>query len=121
MRIAERIQQIRLEQAFSLADVAARAGMPASLIDRLENGRDVPTIEMLDTLAGALDVPEHRFFYDEAELLRTPRLTPRVPLRELMERCQRRAVPAHLSKPRSSVVVVIRALLDWITRPPGRK
>jgi len=57
MRMALRIKRIRLERSVSLEAVEAKAGLAAGLMARLEKGRQVPTLEMLDALADALDVP----------------------------------------------------------------
>jgi len=85
--MAARIQRIRLERSMTLEEVEAKTGLTTSFMARLEKGRDVPTLEMLDTLADALDVPVHVFFYDAAVPDLTPRLTPRPALKELAEEC----------------------------------
>jgi len=74
MRMAERIQQIRLACWVTLEDVEAKTGFTKSQMVRLETGQEVPTLEMLDTLAEALDVPIFVFFYDTAEPKSAPRL-----------------------------------------------
>jgi len=76
----------------TLEDVETKTGFTRTLMARLEKGREVPTLEMLDVLADALDVPVHVFFYDTAEWELTPRLTPRPTLQELAEECQSPAV-----------------------------
>lgn len=119
MRIADRIKQIRHECVLSLEDVAARAGLAKRLIARLENGQEVPTLEMLDNLADALGVPVYRFFFDDVEFVRTPKLTPGMTLKELIERCQQRAERAQLSKSKNPVAAVMRAFPDRAARPPG--
>jgi transcriptional regulator with XRE-family HTH domain len=85
MRMAVRIQRIRLECSVTLEDLEAKTGLAKGLVARLEKGQEVPTLEMLDTLAQALDVPIHVFFYDTAARELTPRLTPRLALKELAE------------------------------------
>jgi transcriptional regulator with XRE-family HTH domain len=87
MRMAVRIQRIRLGCSMTLEDVEAKTGLTESLMARLEKGREVPTLEMLDTLAGALNVPVHMFFFDTPKPESTPRLTPRVAFKELTEEC----------------------------------
>ncbi len=87
MRMAARIRRIRLERWMTLEDVEAKTGITASLMARLEKGREVPTLEMLDTLAEALNVPVHVFFFDTPDPESTPRLTPRPALQELAEEC----------------------------------
>jgi transcriptional regulator with XRE-family HTH domain len=98
MRIAERIKQIRHESVVSIEDFAAKTGLAKSLIARLENGQAVPTLEMLEDLADAAGVPVYRFFFDDVQLVRTPKLTPRVTWKELLEGRELEAVPIPLSK-----------------------
>jgi len=83
MRVAARIQRIRLERSMSLEEVEAKTGLANSFMVRLEEGREVPTLEMLDTLAEGLDVPIHVFFYDLAVPEPTPALTSPLALQEL--------------------------------------
>ena len=85
MRIAARIQRIRLERSMTLEDVEAKTGFTTSVVTRLEKGREVPTLEVLDTLAAALNVPVHMFFFDPSDPQPTPRLTPRLGFQELAE------------------------------------
>jgi len=108
MRIAARIQRIRLERSMTLEDVEAKTGLTTSLMTRLEKGREVPTLEMLDTLAGALEVPVHAFFFDTSEPESTPRLTPRPALQELAEEFYS-PTSALLSDPERSVLAAIKA------------
>ena len=53
MVIAKRIRGLREQKCLSLDDLAARAGLPASVISRLEDGREIPTCEVLERLAEA--------------------------------------------------------------------
>jgi len=85
MRLAARIQRIRLQRSVTLEELEAKTNLPKRLMARLEKGQEVPTLAMLDALADALDVPVHRFFYDDGEPALTPRLTTRLTLRELAE------------------------------------
>jgi transcriptional regulator with XRE-family HTH domain len=109
MRIAARIKRIRLERSVSLEYVEAKTGLATGLVARLEKGREVPTLEMLDTLADALDVPVHRFFYDVGERELTPRLGTRFTLKEVDEACYGPATSVLLSKPKRSVFAAIKA------------
>ncbi|HMD96157.1 MAG TPA: helix-turn-helix transcriptional regulator [Terriglobia bacterium] len=72
MRMGTRIERIRLERSLSREYLDAKPGLAKGLMARLEKGHEVPTLEMLDTLADALDVPVHRFFYDDGEVELTP-------------------------------------------------
>jgi transcriptional regulator with XRE-family HTH domain len=88
MRMAARIQRIRLERSMTLEDVETTTGLTKTFMARLEKGREVPTLEMLDTLAGVLNVPVHMFFFDAPEPASMPRLAPRAALQELAEEWQ---------------------------------
>ncbi len=109
MRMGTRIERIRLERSVSLEYLDAKPGLAKGLMARLEKGREVPTLKMLDTLADALDVPVHRFFYDDGEVELTPRLATRPTLKEVAEESYRPATPVLLSKPKRSVLAAIRA------------
>ncbi len=83
---------------------------------RLEKGREVPTLVTLDILADALDVPVHKFFYDDGEPGLTPRLVPRLALNELAEECQGPATSVPSSIPKRSVLAAIKALSGLAVR-----
>jgi transcriptional regulator with XRE-family HTH domain len=96
MRIAARIREIRLERSVTLEDLEAKTGFAKSLMARLEKGREVPTLAMLDTLARALDAPLYLFFFDTARES-TPRLTRRRSLQELAAEYEDPAAPVSWS------------------------
>jgi transcriptional regulator with XRE-family HTH domain len=104
MRVAARIQRIRLQCSVSLEEVEAKTGLTKSFMARLEKGREIPTLEMLDTLAEALDVPIHVFFYDIAETESAPRLTPRPALKQLADEWRRPPTSVPLPSPKRPVL-----------------
>ena len=108
MRMAARIKRIRLARSESLEAVETKAGFTKGLMARLEKGQ-VPTLETLDTLAEALDVPLHVFFFDAEEPRLTPRLATRLALKELAEDSQSSAPVGVLSSPKASVRATIKA------------
>jgi transcriptional regulator with XRE-family HTH domain len=83
MRIATRIRQVRLEHKFSLEELARKAQMAPSLLSSFENGQEIPSLEMVDRLAAAMDVPVVGLFYDDLKSALTPWLTPRLTLQQL--------------------------------------
>ncbi len=103
MTVAARIQRIRLQCSVSLEDLEAKTGFTRRLLARLEKGREVPTLEMLDTLAEALNVPIQVFFYDTAEPESAPRLALRPASKQLAEEWRRPAISLPLSPPKGSV------------------
>jgi transcriptional regulator with XRE-family HTH domain len=116
MRMADRIRQIRLERRVSPERLEAKTGLAKSLLTRLEKGQEVPTLQTLDSLADALGVPVHRFFYDDGEPPLTPRLTPRLAWKELTETCHGQASLVLLSKPTRWVLATIKALIAFAAR-----
>jgi transcriptional regulator with XRE-family HTH domain len=84
MRIAARIRQVRIEHLLSLEDLAVRAGLSESLLSDFENGQEIPSLEMFDRLAKAVGVSVRGLFCSDQDSPLTPRLTPRLSLRELI-------------------------------------
>jgi transcriptional regulator with XRE-family HTH domain len=79
MVISERLKRLREAQNLSPGDIQERAGLFRCYLSRLENGRTVPSIETLEKLARALDVPLHQLFSDDE----TPAKNLRVPKEQL--------------------------------------
>ncbi len=76
MVISERLKRLREAQNLSQGDIQERSGLFRCYLSRLENGRTVPSIETLEKLARALDVPLHQLFTDDevpAKQLRVPK------------------------------------------------
>ena len=63
MIIGDRLRELRVERNFSQAEIENRTGLLRCYISRVEHGHTVPTIETLDKIAGALEVPLYRLFY----------------------------------------------------------
>jgi transcriptional regulator with XRE-family HTH domain len=64
INIGARLRAERKARSLSQADVERRTGFPRSRISWLENGRAIPTIETLEKLADALEIPMYRLFCD---------------------------------------------------------
>lgn len=62
--IAERLRTLREQKNLSQADIEKRTGLLCCYISRVENGHTVPSIETLEKLARALEVPLYQLFYD---------------------------------------------------------
>ncbi|PZC46173.1 MAG: Transcriptional regulator, contains XRE-family HTH domain [Chloroflexi bacterium] len=56
-RIGRRLRELRLGQGYSVAALATAAGLQRPNLSRLEHGRHVPSLETLERLAEALQVP----------------------------------------------------------------
>jgi transcriptional regulator with XRE-family HTH domain len=63
MLIGERLRELREGRKLSQGDITEIIGLPRSYISRIENGHAVPSVETLQRLAAALDVPLYRIFY----------------------------------------------------------
>jgi transcriptional regulator with XRE-family HTH domain len=56
LRLGEAIRQVREQQRLSVADLAARSGIAAQRISKVEAGRLDPTYDVLIALADGLGV-----------------------------------------------------------------
>ncbi len=62
MDIGKRLRELRQAKALSQRDVEDRTGLPRTLVSLVENGRLIPTVQMLERWAKALDVELHQLF-----------------------------------------------------------
>ena len=59
MKLHERLRELRSERGLRLKDVAQTAGISVPYLSDLERGRTNPSLETLQTLAGAYDITVH--------------------------------------------------------------
>jgi transcriptional regulator with XRE-family HTH domain len=64
MVIGERLKALREQRNMSQGDIEKRTGLLRVYISRIENGHTVPSIETLEKMARALEVPLYVLFYD---------------------------------------------------------
>src|SRR5271154_1624929 len=64
MVIGERLKALREHKKMSQGDIEKRTGLLRAYISRVENGHTVPSIETLEKMARALEVPMDQLFYD---------------------------------------------------------
>jgi transcriptional regulator with XRE-family HTH domain len=64
MVISERLKALRDQKNMSQADIEKRTGLLRCYISRIEKGHTVPSIETLEKMARALEVPMYALFYD---------------------------------------------------------
>jgi transcriptional regulator with XRE-family HTH domain len=64
MVIAERLKALREQKNMSQGEIERRTGLLRCYISRVENGHTVPSIETLEKMARALEVPIYVLFYD---------------------------------------------------------
>jgi transcriptional regulator with XRE-family HTH domain len=67
MVIGTRLRALREERKFSQGDIEKRTGLLRCYISRVENGHTVPSIETLEKLAAALEIPLYQLFYEGGE------------------------------------------------------
>ena len=77
MIISDRLRAIREQHKLSQGDIEKRTGLLRPYISRIENGHTVPSVETLEKLARALEVPLYQFFYDGEEPPKLPHLPSR--------------------------------------------
>lgn len=64
MFIADRLRELREHKKMSQGDIEERTGLLRCYVSRVENGHTVPSIETLEKMARALEVPIYHLFYD---------------------------------------------------------
>jgi len=74
MIIGDRLRAIREQKKLSQGDIEHRCGLLRCYISRIEHGHTVPSVETLEKLARALDVPLYQLFYDGEEPPELPNL-----------------------------------------------
>src|SRR5438270_10556646 len=64
MIIGDRLRALREERKLSQGDIEKRTGLLRCYISRVENGHTVPSIETLEKMSRALEVPLYQLFYE---------------------------------------------------------
>jgi transcriptional regulator with XRE-family HTH domain len=77
MVIAGRLRALRGEKKLSQGDIEKRIGLLRCYISRVENGHTVPTVETLEKMARAMEIPMYQLFYDGEEPPKLPNLPKR--------------------------------------------
>jgi transcriptional regulator with XRE-family HTH domain len=77
MVICDRLRELRESKNLSQGDIEKRTGLFRCYISRVENGHTVPSIDTLEKLARALEVPLYQLFYDGEQIPQTPNLMKR--------------------------------------------
>jgi transcriptional regulator with XRE-family HTH domain len=65
--IGERLRALREARGLPQSEIERRTGLLRCYISRVENGHTVPSIETLEKLSRALEVPLYHLFYDMGE------------------------------------------------------
>jgi transcriptional regulator with XRE-family HTH domain len=77
MIIGERLRALREERKFSQGDIEKKTGLLRCYVSRVENGHTVPSVETLEKMARALEIPMYKLFYDAEEHPKLPNLLKR--------------------------------------------
>jgi transcriptional regulator with XRE-family HTH domain len=64
MLIGKRLRDLREQLSLSQGDIERRTGLLRCYISRVENGHTVPSLETLERMAAALEVPLYELFYE---------------------------------------------------------
>jgi transcriptional regulator with XRE-family HTH domain len=64
MVIGTRLKKLREDRNLSQGDIEKRTGLLRCYISRVENGHTVPSLETLERLAAALELPLYQLFYE---------------------------------------------------------
>jgi len=64
MVIGTRLKKLREDRTLSQGDIEKRTGLLRCYISRVENGHTVPSLETLERLAAALEIPLYQLFYE---------------------------------------------------------
>ena len=64
MVLGDRLRQLRQQKNLSQGDIQKRTGLLRCYISRVENGHTVPSIETLEKMARAFEVPMYRLFHE---------------------------------------------------------
>ena len=66
------IRSFRLERGMSQGDIEKRTGLLRCYLSRVENGHTVPSLETLQKIAAALNLPLSQFFFPKARSRKFP-------------------------------------------------
>ncbi len=64
MYIAERLRAVHEAKKLSQGDMEKRTGLLRCYISRVENGHTIPSLETLEKISWALEMPMYQLLYD---------------------------------------------------------
>jgi transcriptional regulator with XRE-family HTH domain len=79
MIIGERLRALREEKNFSQGDIEKRTGLLRCYLSRVENGHTVPSVETLEKICRALEIPLYQLFYEGSDLPAPSKITRKTP------------------------------------------
>ena len=81
MVIGDKLRTLREQKNLSQGDIQTRTGLLRCYISRVENGHTVPSVDTLEKLARALEVPMYRLFTDDERVKK-----PNIPAEDVRSR-----------------------------------
>jgi len=66
INIGVTIRSFRLQRGMSQGDIEKRTGLLRCYLSRVENGHTVPSLDTLQKIAGALEMPLSQFFHEDS-------------------------------------------------------
>src|ERR1700740_1501450 len=84
MVIGDRLKTLREDKSLAQGDIEERTGLLRCYISRVENGHTVPSLETLERLASALEIPLYQLFYEGDDPPPLPNLSKRQTTEELV-------------------------------------
>jgi transcriptional regulator with XRE-family HTH domain len=97
MVIGDKLKELRETKNLSQGDIEKRTGLLRCYISRVENGHTVPSVDTLEKMARALEVPMYRLFTDDLHVKK-----PNIPLSN--------GEPAHNKKQDAKLRPFVKAL-----------
>lgn len=67
MDIGEKLKKIRIEKGLSLRELGRRINISYSYLSRIENGKQKPHLDLLESLSKTMNVHISDFFIDESK------------------------------------------------------
>ncbi len=84
MLIGDRLRAVREAKQLSQGHIEQRTGLLRAYVSRVENGHTIPSVETLEKLARALEVPLYQLFYEGKEPPKLPNLPKRKTTEEIV-------------------------------------
>jgi transcriptional regulator with XRE-family HTH domain len=81
MVIGDKLKQLREIKKLSQGDIEKRTGLLRCYISRIENNHTVPSVDTMEKMARALEVPMYRLFTDDDHVKK-----PTIPAEEIRSR-----------------------------------
>jgi transcriptional regulator with XRE-family HTH domain len=79
MVIGERLRTLREQKHLSQGQIEKRSGLLRCYISRVEHGHTVPSIETLEKMSRALEIPLYQLFYEGKDVPSLPKPTRKAP------------------------------------------